>query len=446
MITPAARIDLPALIDSRPVGRLQITVAALCGAVMLLDGLNTQVIGYLGPALSQDWHLARAVLAPVFSAGLAGLMAGLLLIGPLSDKIGRKPAIVLSTLLFGCFTLLTAAAHGVIDLLIYRTAAGIGLGGAIPNALALTGEYCPKRRRATLVVIMFCGFSLGSILGGGLSAALIAHFGWRAIFAIGGVLPLALTPVLALTLPESLYFLARKPTGQPQLVKLARCIDPMQTFPPGVQFTASSENPSGVPVAQLFSNGRAPGTLLLWGVFFMNLMEFYFLQNWLPTIYTDSGLSIETAALITTLISAGGIAAGLLTGPWMDRAGPNRVLGTLYALGTVSVAAIGVTVGTTSASTWPLVIATFCAGFSVSGGQKTVNAAAVLFYPPEVRSTGTGWALGIGRLGGILGPAAGGWLLAQGWSNANIFKLAALPMLCATALVLATPSVPVRTT
>src|SRR5262249_24555860 len=155
----------------------QILVASLCAMVVLFDGLNTQVIGYLGPALSKDWRLPRGALGPIFSASLAGLMIGLLVIGPLSDRLGRKRAMVSSTLLFGFFTLLTAAARGVPDLLIYRLVAGIGLGGALPNALALTGEYCPSRRRATLVVAMFCGFSLGSILGGGFTAAVISRLG-----------------------------------------------------------------------------------------------------------------------------------------------------------------------------------------------------------------------------------------------------------------------------
>jgi AAHS family 4-hydroxybenzoate transporter-like MFS transporter len=189
-------IDVSAFIDSRKIGRFQILVAILCAMVMLFDGLNTQVIGYLGPVLSKDWSLPRAALGPIFSASLTGLMIGLLVIGPLSDKVGRKLAMVTSTLLFGCFTLLTAGAHGVPDLLFYRLMAGIGLGGALPNALALTGEYRPARRRATLVVVMFCGFSIGSILGGGLTAALVSRFGWRPVFLAGGALPLFLAPIL----------------------------------------------------------------------------------------------------------------------------------------------------------------------------------------------------------------------------------------------------------
>jgi AAHS family 4-hydroxybenzoate transporter-like MFS transporter len=386
------------------VSRLQMRVVALCGLVVLLDGLDTQVIGYLGPALASEWSIPRAALGPVFSASLVGLMTGLLVIGPLSDRIGRKRVMIAATLAFGLLTLLTANAHGVTELIVYRILAGIGLGGALPNALALTGEFCPPRRRATLVVLMFCGFSLGSILGGGLTAALISQYGWRPIFLAGGALPLLLAPVLIALLPESPQFLAR---------------------------TGSRAHP-GVPVAELFQDGRGFGTALIWIAFFMNLLDFYFLQNWLPTIFTGSGLSIETAVLVTTLVSAGGIAAGLATGPLMDRFGGYRVLAVLYAAGALFVALIGITV-----SSLPLLMAgTFAAGFCVSGGQKSINALAVIFYPPAMRSTGVGWALGVGRTGAILGPVMGGWLLSRGWSNVGIFALGALPMLCACAVML----------
>jgi MFS transporter, AAHS family, 4-hydroxybenzoate transporter len=424
-------IDVPAFIDSRKIGRFQILVAALCAMVVLLDGLNTQVIGYLGPVLSKDWNLSRAALGPIFSASLAGLMIGLLVIGPLSDQIGRKLAIVLSTVLFGCFTLLTAAAHGVPDLFFYRLMAGIGLGGALPNALALTGEYCPARRRATLVVIMFCGFSLGSILGGGLTAALVSRFGWRPVFLAGGALPLLLVPILIAMLPESLPFLVAKEAKREQILRLLRRIDPTFSAPPDVRFVTAEPSATGMPVAQLFHSGRAVGTLLLWLVFFLNLLVFFFLQNWLPTVLADSGLATETAILVSTLISVGGIAAGVLSGPLMDRFGPYPVLAVLYLCGTVFVALIGRT-----PTSLPAIIAiTLGAGFSVSGGQKSVNALAVIFYPTAVRSTGVGWALGVGRIGSIIGPLLGGWLMARGWSNVNIFEFASLPMLCAALVV-----------
>ena len=428
-------INVTAFIDSRKASGLQVRVAVLCAMVLVFDGLDTQVVGYLGPALAQDWQLPRPALGPIFSAGLVGLMLGLMIVGPLADRMGRKWAIVLSTLLFGFLTLLTAAARGITDLLFYRFIAGIGLGGALPNALALTGEYWPRRRRATAVIIMFCGFSLGSILGGGLAAALVAQFGWRSVFVVGGLLPLLLAPVLMVKLPESLQFLVIQGADSQRIAGLLAHIDPGLSCPQGACFTSTESATSGVPIAHVFRDGRGLGTMLLWTVFFLNLLAFFFLQSWLPTVLTDSGLEMETAALVTTLISAGGVVAGLLSGPSMDRFGPYPVLVTLYACGAVMVTLVGSTLPSPSL---PVLIATtFGAGFSVSGAQKSVNALAVLFYPTAVRSTGVSWALGVGRVGSILGPLVGGWLMESGWSTANIFKLAALPMLCAAGVVFA---------
>ena len=426
-------VDVPAFIDSSKIGRFQILVAALCAATVLLDGLNTQVIGYLGPVLSKDWNLSRAQLGPIFSASLAGLLIGLLVIGPFSDRIGRKRAIVLSTVAFGSFTLLTAFARGVPDLMLYRLLAGIGLGGALPNALALTGEYTPARRRATLVVLMFCGFSLGSILGGGMTAALVSRIGWRPVFLAGGLLSLLLAPVLLALLPESILFLVAKQSANAQVANLLQRINPGFSAPSDARFVTGEPRSIGLSVADLFRSGQAVGTLLLWLVFFLNLLDFFFLQNWLPTVLTDSGLATETAILVSTLISGGGIVAGVLTGRLMDRFGSYPVLSVLYSCGAVFVASIGFTANSVPA----LVASTFGAGFCVSGGQKSVNALAVIFYPTAVRATGVGWALGVGRVGSIAGPLMGGWLMAHGWSRVNIFEFAALPMLCAAAVVYA---------
>ena len=429
---PSSVIDVQALIDDRKVGRFQISVIILCGLVVLLDGLDTQVIGYLAPALSAEWNIPREDLGYILSAGLVGLMVGLLVISPIADRRGRKSAIVASVTLFGFFTLLTAGAQGPNDLLIYRFLAGVGLGGAMPNALALTAEYCPKRRRATLVIIMFCGFSLGSIISGILSASLISQFGWRSVFVVCGALPLLLVPVLVIRLPESLHFLI---TQSKRPDKVGRLIGQLA---PDIEMSSFSEFRTegaamGVPIAQLFQSGRAIGTVLLWVVFFMNLLDFYFLQSWLPTILTDSGFSQEVAALATTLISVGGIVAGILSGTLMDRVGAYNVLATLYVCGVIAVALIGVSVSSLPA----LLLATFGAGFCVSGAQKSVNALSVMFYPTAIRSTGVGWALGIGRAGSISGPIVAGWLIGAGWTTENLFRLAAVPMLIAAVVVFA---------
>ncbi len=419
-------LDVSACIDAQTISAVQWRVIALCALVVLFDGFDTQVIGYLGPALSAEWSIPREQLGPVFSASLVGLMAGLLVIGPISDRIGRRWSILVSVFLFSFCTLLTAYAQGVTDLMIYRLLAGIGLGGAMPNALALTGEYCPRRLRATLVIIMFCGFSLGSIVGGLVAAVLLESHGWRSVFLVGAILPLLLLPALYLWLPESLQFLLlkkRDDTARQLLHAMNPQLDTSGDLRSDMQPAAS------VPVADLFLHDRAAGTLMLWTVFFMNLMVFYFLQSWLPTLFTDAGLTQQSAVLMTTLISVGGIVAGIVSGPLMDRYNAYVVLAVLYVGGAVFVVTIG------AASPGLLAAATFLAGFCVSGAQKSVNALAVIFYPVQMRSTGVGWALGIGRFGSILGPVLAGWLLLWGWSTANLMQLAALPMLVAAAFI-----------
>jgi AAHS family 4-hydroxybenzoate transporter-like MFS transporter len=417
-VTPVAH-NPDDLLDAWPLSRLQWRVIVLCALVVLIDGLDTQVIGYLGPALSAEWQIPREQLGPVFSASLVGLMAGLLLVGALADRYGRRFCLLFSVSLFAVFTLLTAFAQGTGDLMLWRFFAGIGLGGAMPNALALTGEYCPRRLRATLTILMFCGFSLGSILGGVLAAALLDSLGWRAVFLVGAALPLLLLPLLLWALPESLQFLLVRRQQVPAVHALLQRMNPRHDVTSVLLQPGAEQR---LPVTLLFTGGRRHATLLLWVVFFCNLMVFYFLQNWLPTLFTDAGLGQQQAVLMSTLISWGGIAAGLLSGPLMDRYNPCLVLAGLYAAGTVFVAAMG------QASTALLALATFCAGFCVSGAQKSVNALAVLYYPVDMRSTGVGWALGIGRFGSILGPVVGGWLLSWGWSYASLMQLAALPM------------------
>src|SRR4051812_47030989 len=200
-------IDVAEFIDRQPVGRFQIRLLLTCAAVLFLDGFDTQAIGYVAPALAKEWSLTKGALGPVFSAGLFGLMIGALVFGPLADRVGRKRIIIFSTLAFGVGTLITAFLQDVNMLLVMRFLTGLGLGGAMPNAVALTSEFSPHRRRATMVMTMFCGFSIGAALGGLLAAALIPQFGWRSVFLIGGVAPLLLVPILALKLPESVRFL-----------------------------------------------------------------------------------------------------------------------------------------------------------------------------------------------------------------------------------------------
>src|SRR5579864_8504053 len=224
--TDASPIDVAAFIDAQPVGGFQIKLILACATVLFLDGFDTTAIGYVAPALAKEWNIGKAALGPVFSAGLFGLMIGALLFGPLADRLGRKKIIILSTLAFGVGTLVTAFVNDVNTLLVVRFLTGLGLGGAMPNTVSLTSEFSPKRRRATMVMVMFVGFSIGAALGGLLAAALIPQFGWRSVFVVGGAAPLILVPILVLRLPESVRFLALTGQANERVVQLLALVNP----------------------------------------------------------------------------------------------------------------------------------------------------------------------------------------------------------------------------
>jgi AAHS family 4-hydroxybenzoate transporter-like MFS transporter len=419
-------IDLVDFIDRQPVGGLHLRLLLICAAVLFLDGFDTQAIGYVAPALAREWGLSKGALGPVFSAGLFGLMIGALVFGPLADRIGRKKIIVLSTLAFGVGALITALVRDVNALLVIRFLTGLGLGGAMPNAIAMTAEFNPQRRRATMVMIMFCGFSIGAALGGPLAAWLIPQFGWRAVFLVGGLAPLVMAPILVLRLPESVRFLATAGHAPERVAELLKKISPHTAFAPGVEFLVHEPHLAGLPVAHLFREGRTPVTLLLWVVFFMSLLDIYFLANWLPTVLNDLGASVSQAVLIGSMLQVGGVVGTLALGSIIDRFS-FRALALVYFAAVFAVGAIG----QLGHSVILISVAIFAAGFCVVGGQIAANALAAAFYPTSVRATGVGWALGMGRVGSIVGPLVGGVLLAGQWNTGAVFLTAAGAALCA---------------
>src|SRR5215467_8507292 len=226
----APAIDFFDFIDRQPVGGFQIQVLVTCAAVLFLDGFDTQAIGYVAPALAKEWGLSKGALGPVFSAGLFGLMIGALVLGPLADRVGRKKIIIFSTAAFGLGALATALAHDITTLLVIRFLTGLGLGGAMPNTVAMTAEYNPHRRRATMIMIMFCGFSIGAALGGFLAADLIPRFGWRSVFLVGGIAPLIMVPILVWRLPESVRFVATTGHAPERIAGLLKLINPNAVF------------------------------------------------------------------------------------------------------------------------------------------------------------------------------------------------------------------------
>jgi MFS transporter, AAHS family, 4-hydroxybenzoate transporter len=427
-------VDVSQVIDQQPLSRFQIKVILLCAAALFMDGFDVTAMGYVAPGLSKLWGLKPGALGPVFGAGLSGLMVGALILSPLSDRIGRKKVIAASALLFGIFSLATPLADSLDSLFWLRFATGLGLGGAMPNAIALTSEFLPRRVRSTLTMVMFFGFSLGSGLGGAIAALLIGKFGWKAVFLFGGAVPLLLVPLLLFALPESIRVLTLRGNAGAQVAAFLSRINPSLRFDPATtRFVASDEHAGkGFPVQLLFREGRTLVTLMFWVMFFVNLLELYFLANWLPTVAHNSGLSEQQALVATGLIHIGGIFGTLVLGRLIDKLNPYAVLAVTYFMGGVFVACIGL-----CTSGAPLLMSvTFCAGFCIVGGQISANALAANYYPTVMRATGVGWALGIGRIGSVVGPVVGGIVIGMQWATPTIFAVGATPIVLATVAVL----------
>jgi MFS transporter, AAHS family, 4-hydroxybenzoate transporter len=398
----------------------------------MLDGFDTQAIAYVAPIIAVQWHLNVSAFGPIFGAGLFGLTIGALAFGPAADKWGRKTMLVISVVMFGAFSLATAQASTFGSLLVLRFLTGVGLGGAMPNLIALTSEFSPKRLRATVVTIMFCGVPLGATLGGLVSAWMLPRFGWISVFYLGGVAPLLLAVLLMIRLPESIRFLLLANESSVKARGLAGRISAAK-FDPHHILLLSEDNSIGSGVLRLFAREQLGKTLLLWVAFFMNLLVMYFLINWLPTLARQAGLSIGTAVLATVALNFGGVVGALAVGRIIDRAGPFAVLAATYAFSAIAIAMMA-GLGTNAGA---LLLFVFLAGAGVIGAQIGMNALAAEIYPTAIRSTGVGWALGVGRIGSIIGPVLGGLLLAREIPTEEILYLAALPPLLASAAVLA---------
>jgi AAHS family 4-hydroxybenzoate transporter-like MFS transporter len=421
-------------IDGARFGPFQFRIAALCALIAGLDGFDTQAIAYVAPSIGEAWGLDKAAFGPIFGSGLLGLTIGAFLLSPIADRVGRKAVILFCTSVFGLFALLTARAANMEQLLAYRLLTGIGLGGAMPNLIAITNEYAPSRLKATLVTVMFCGFPLGSTIGGAISAPLIARFGWEAVFVLGGVLPVILLPVLWLALPESARFLAMRQDAEARLGPILTRIDPSlapSIFIAQVRGEAPDRTRQHFPVIELFHEGRGRTTVLLWLAFFMNLLVMYFLVNWLPSLLRGLGLPLSIAIISTAVLNLGGVVGAIVLGRLIDKREPALILGLAYAASALFI----VMVAYAGANVALLLAGAALAGFGVVGGQIGLNAVAASTYPTAVRATGVGWALGVGRIGSIVGPVAGGALLALGWTSQQLILTAVIPALIAAVAV-----------
>lgn len=433
IVTEAMPLDVQSWLDRQRLSGLQIAVAVLCGAAVTLDGFDSQIIGFVAPALIQEFKVAPAALATTFSAGLAGILVGCLALAPLADWIGRRWLVIASVGVFAIATLFAARAASLRELEVLRFAAGIGLGACMPNALALTSEYAPARLRSTLTAWMFTGFSLGALLGGLLASQLVPLVGWRPLLLVGGVAPLALCLAMLALLPESVRHLTLTTTAHARIASILKRIHDDPIIARSSSFHAGEERGGGFTLPHLFDEGRAGGTLILWAAFFLMLFDVFLLASWTPVVLASAGLPRETAVLTGAIQQAGSVAATLLLGPLFDRFGFYRSL-----IPVLLAAAVGVVfMGVMSADTPIRSLGAFVAGAGIMGGQTALIVIAGAFYPTFIRATGTGWGLGVGRVGAIVGPLVGGWMIAAHWTPQEIFMLAGAPPVCAAGLLLA---------
>jgi AAHS family 4-hydroxybenzoate transporter-like MFS transporter len=426
-------LDVQTLINDRPLSRYQWRVVILCFLIVFLDGLDTAAMGFIAPALSQEWGIDRASLGPVMSAALIGMVFGALGSGPLADRFGRKLVLVGAVLVFGGFSLASAYSSNVDQLLILRFLTGLGLGAGMPNATTLLSEYTPERFRSLLVTSMFCGFNLGMAGGGFMSAKLIPAFGWHSLLLLGGVLPLVLAVVLMIWLPESARYLVVRNKAVEKIRRTLAPIDPEQVaraerFSVPEQQTVKASNV----LAVIFSGTYRAGTLLLWLTYFMGLVIVYLLTSWLPTLMRDSGASLEQAAFIGALFQFGGVLSAVGVGWAMDRFNPHKVIATFYLLAGVFAYAVGQSLGNITLLATLVLIAGMC----VNGAQSAMPSLAARFYPTQGRATGVSWMLGIGRFGAILGAWMGATLLGLGWNFEQVLTALVVPAVLATVALL----------
>lgn len=435
-------INVAEVVDRSRIGAFHIGVFTLCAACLILDGFDVQAVGYVNADIRNELMLDNTRMSWVTMSGLIGILIGALFFGGLGDKLGRRPVLIVATAAFSLLTLLTGLASSLWELVLYRVLAGIGLGGIMPNVVSLVGEYSPRRVRVLILMLVQNGFNVGAMLGGFVALGLVPQFGWRSVFYFGGLIPLVIALCMLPFLPESLQFLAlragkrsgsdvRKASKDKAAIgKWLGRLDPAVAPTPFAEYVAPEKPRGGVPMARLFREGRAVGTTLLWVVNFLNIMNLYFLAQWAPAVFRDAGFSQTRAIWVGTTLQLGGVVGTLALGWLISLFGYVRVLTVSFAAGSLAVALMG-----QSLSLVLLFAVIFVAGFCIVGGQGALNALAAAFYPTDLRATGIGYALGMGRIGGIAGQPIAGALRDMGWLAPKLFLTAAAPAAVTAAAV-----------
>ena len=415
-------IDVTDYIDKRKLNAFNLQLVVLSFLVIMVDGYDITVAAFAVPPLIKDWGITSpGAFGPVLGASLFGMLFGAPLLGHVGDRHGRKTAILASYVVFGVFTLAAAWSHSLFQLGLLRFLAGIGIGGLLPNVVALNAEFAPRRLQATAVIISFAGITPGGSLPGPIAAYLMPQHGWQILFYFGGLVPLLLAGLIAASLPESIRFLALK-DRQADIVAMLRRMDPGTTPPQGARFVVQVGEK--LPFRYLFSGKLAIMTPLLWVLFVVNLMAYFFLVSWMPTLLASTSMPTQ-AALATMVLQIGGFVGALAIALPLDRHGMMPVVA-LFVLAVPITGAIGYMAHQSPAALMAIVA---LAGFCTLGTQFGLNAISAIIYPTALRSTGSGACFGIGRVGAILGPVIGGRLIDMKLPIEDLYMIATFPFI-----------------
>jgi MFS transporter, AAHS family, 4-hydroxybenzoate transporter len=419
-------IDVSRIIDERKITAFNWGLVIFSFFVILFDGYDIGTISFAGPHMLHEWKLPMSDMGWAISSGLWGILIGSPIFGFIGDRWGRRIAIALSSLVYGIFSLFVVWA-GNLDTVVYlRFFAGIGIGGLLPNLIALNAEFAPKRLRATLVIIMFCGITFGGGVPGLFAASIVPTYGWRLLFWIGGILPIIMGILVFLLMPESIKFLVVTNKPRERIIATMRNLVANFSAPANAQFQIRDEKEyQGFNPKYLFSEGLAGLTITLWICFIANLMTFYFIVGWLPIVLPAAHIPITEAAFAGFLFQMGGTVGGLALARPIDTKGLMPVM-VLFIVGIPIIALIGF-IGLQAEAL--LFVMVSLAGFCTLGLQFGLNAASALIYPTAFRSNGSGWAFAIGRFGAATGPLIGAALIAGGVPVKWLYVCGAVPFI-----------------
>ncbi len=425
---PATVTSASNLLDRGSVSARQLVVLAVCFVLNMLDGFDITVMAFTAPPIGSELGLGADRLGIVFSAALAGMMLGAMFLAPLADVVGRRAVILAAVTTIGTMMCITGRADGVWALAIFRFVTGLGVGAMLAGLASLAAEYMPERYRGFGVATITAGYPFGAVVGGVVAAPLIADYGWRAVFVAGGGATFAVALLFLVLVPESLDYLCnRRPANALDRVngilrQLGRA--PVQALPPPAQGERTAARAG---VGALLASPLRTRTLLLWCSFFFCFISLYFLMSWIPKLIVDAGLSLASGIYTSAAFNLGGVAGIFVLGWLSTRIALSALIGTFLCAGAVLMLGFGAL----PRQALPLMVATVLVGLLMQGGFVGLYAAAAKLYGTQVRATGVGWAIGLGRFGAVVGPWLGGLLIAAQTSLATSFALFAAPLLVA---------------